>query len=382
MEPQPATDPPDPAGLQALASAFEFAVLAMAVVRPDGRLLHVNPALCDMLGYTRAELLRFGLQAIVHADDVDSDTANRASLLEGGGTTARCELRWRHKGGRTVWANVTRTLVRDEAGQPRYFVEQLQDLTERRRAEKEIVLLNNLLEQRIRRRTHELEESNEDLRDFAYSLAHDLRGPLGSIDGFSAQLQRSLEGRLDAREGRFLQRVRAGVRTMAELTDGLLALADISRTELARETVDLTAIAGSVLERLCEEHPERAVSLSVASVPPASGDGRLLANVLEHLLGNAWKFTAKKPGAQISFGAEKGPEGVRYFVRDNGIGFDPAHVDKLFTPFQRLHAGGVYEGMGIGLALARKILTRHGGQVWAEGQPGEGACFYFTVGTA
>ena len=280
-----------------------------------------------------------------------------------------------------MWANVTRAVVRDAAGQPQYFIEQLQDLTERRRAEKEIVLLNNLLEQRIRRRTHELAESNEDLREFAYSLAHDLRGPLGSIDGFTAQLQRSLEGRLDAREARFLQRVRAGVHTMAELTDGLLALADISRAELTRETVDLTAIARGVLERLSEQDPERKVTVSIDSVPPASGDSRLLAHVLEHLLGNAWKFTSKKAHAKIRFGAETGPDGVRYFIRDNGAGFDTAHIDKLFTPFQRLHTASDFEGMGIGLALARKILTRHGGQVWAEGTPGEGACFYFTVGT-
>jgi PAS domain S-box-containing protein len=365
---------------QAFALAFDFAAVGMAVLTPEGRLLHANDALCDMLGYTQAELRRFGLRAIVHAEDVDADNDSRNALLSGAQLEDRRELRWRHKRGRTVWASVTRALSRDEEGRPQYFVDQLQDLTERRRAEKEIVLLNNLLEQRIRRRTRELEESNEDLREFAYSLAHDLRGPLASIGGFSAQLERSLGERLDERERHYLRRVRAGVQNMSELTDGLLALADISRTELARQSVDLSAIASEILTRLAEQEPERAVEISVERTPPASGDPRLMTNVMENLLGNAWKFTAKQPQARITFGSEGNADSVRYFVRDNGAGFDPAHVDKLFTPFQRLHTNAQFEGNGIGLALVRKILTRHGGQIWAEATLGEGACFYFTAG--
>lgn len=365
---------------KALALAFEFAAVGMAVLTPEGRVLQVNDALCEMLGYTGAELRRFGLRAIVHADDVDMDNESRTSLLAGAESTDRLELRWRHKRGRTVWASITRVLSRDENGLPQFFVDQLQDLTERRRAEKEIVLLNNLLEQRIRRRTRELEESNEDLREFAYSLAHDLRGPLASIGGFSAQLERSLGERLDERERHYLRRVRAGVQNMSELTDGLLALADISRTELARHPVDLSAIAAEILDRLREQSPERTVQTRIERTPSASGDPRLLTNVLENLLGNAWKFTAKREQPSIVFGAERAPDGLRYYVRDNGAGFDPTHSDKLFTPFQRLHTNAEFEGTGIGLALVRKILTRHGGQVWADSRLNEGTCFYFTVG--
>jgi PAS domain S-box-containing protein len=365
---------------EAFALAFDFAAVGMAVLTPEGRVLHANDALCEMLGYTRAELRRFGLRAIVHADDVDADNESRAALLSGVQPEDRRELRWRHKRGRTVWASVTRVLRCDEDGRPRFFVDQLQDLTERRRAEKEIVLLNNLLEQRIRRRTRELEESNEDLREFAYSLAHDLRGPLASIGGFSAQLERTLAGKLDERERHYLRRVRAGVQNMSELTDGLLALADISRTELARHPVDLSAIATEIAERLREQEPQRHVEMRIEATPPASGDPRLLANVMENLLGNAWKFTSRVAQARIAFGAERTPEGLRYFVSDNGAGFDAAHSDKLFTPFQRLHTNADFEGNGIGLALARKILTRHGGQIWAEARLGEGATFYFTAG--
>jgi PAS domain S-box-containing protein len=358
---------PDP-----FAVAFEAAAVGMALVGTDGRLLRANAALCGMVGYTEAELCRFGLDALVvpGAHEADAD-----------GTPDRQEVQMRHKSGRMVFAARLRTPVPAEPGQPQGWIEQLQDLTERRRAEKEIVLLNNLLEQRIRRRTAELEESNEDLRDFAYSLAHDLRGPLASIDGFSAQLERTLASGLDERSAHYLRRVRSGVRQMSELTDGLLALADISRTELQHQVVDLSAIAQSILERLHEQAPARRVTWRVDPTPPARGDRRLLTDVLENLVGNAWKFTSHKSEAHIAFSATTAPDGACvYHMQDNGAGFDAAYVDKLFAPFHRLHTAAEFEGTGIGLAMVRKIISRHGGRIWAEGVPGAGATFHFTLG--
>ncbi|MBC5766255.1 sensor histidine kinase [Ramlibacter albus] len=370
----------DPKAWQAgLELVFRHAATGVAFVAPDGRILRANGALCDMIGYSETELLDMTVARMLHDDEVQADEASRATLLAGAQGPERREVRMRHKRGRSVWAQVTRVLARGPQGEPAFFVDEVQDLTERRRAEKEIVLLNNLLEQRIRRRTRELEESNEDLREFAYSIAHDLRGPLGSIDGFSARLQELLGDRLGERESHYLRRVRAGVQTMAELTDGLLALADISRAELARSSVDLSALASGILERLREQHPERAVRVDVSPTPPAVGDPRLLGNVMENLVGNAWKFSARNPSACISFGSEVGDDGLRYFVRDNGAGFDAEHAGKLFTPFQRLHSVGEFAGNGIGLALVRKIVGRHGGQVWAQSRPGEGATFWFTL---
>jgi PAS domain S-box-containing protein len=275
------------------------------------------------------------------------------------------------------------TLLRDEGGQPVAVLGINSDMTEQRRAEKEIVLLNNLLEQRIRRRTAELEESNEDLRDFAYSLAHDLRSPLGSIDGFSAQLELRLAPVLDDKSRHYLKRVRAGVRLMSDLTDALLALADLSNTQLLHQNVDLSAIARGVAERLREQDPERDANVVVEETAHAQGDIRLLTDVMENLLGNAWKFTSKVPHARIVFGGERRPDGsFLYHVKDNGAGFDPAYAYKLFGPFQRLHSAGEFEGTGIGLAMVRKIVSRHGGRVWAESRPGEGADFYFTLNEA
>jgi PAS domain S-box-containing protein len=365
----------------AFALAFDTAAIGMALLDLDGSMVRANAAFGEMLGHHPDALCRLGWPALLHPDDLHCDADSRAALASGRSSVERCEFRCRHSSGRSVVAGLTRVLARDASGRPAWFVDQLQDLTERYRAEKEIVLLNNVLEQRIRRRTAELEESNEDLRDFAYSLAHDLRAPLASIDGFSAQLERLLAGQLDPRCAHYLRRVRASVHQMGDLTDGLLALADIARAELQHQQVDLSALAAAILERLRETQPERGVAVQVDPTPPAQGDRRLLAGVLENLLGNAWKFTGGTPGARIAFGAEPQADGrVRYHVKDNGAGFDPAYAGKLFTPFQRLHTAREFKGNGIGLAMVRKIVTRHGGSIWAESQPGEGASFYFTLG--
>lgn len=361
------------------ALAFEFAVVGMALVGADGRVLRANTALCEFLGADEAELCRFGIQGMVHSDDLAEDAASRVRLLAGQAARDRREVRLRHKSGRTVYGSLTRMVVHAPDGTP-LLLDQVQDLTERRRAEKEIVLLNNLLEQRIRRRTAELEESNEDLRDFAYSLAHDLRGPLASIDGFSAQLEHQLKDHLDTRASHYLRRVRAGVQMMSELTDGLLALADVSRTELQHQTVDLSEIAATIVERMREHHPQRDVVVEIEPTPNAQGDKRLLTDVMENLLGNAWKFSSHQPVARIQFSARHADSGWCYCLKDNGAGFDPAYKSKLFTPFQRLHTVAEFEGTGIGLAMVRKIISRHGGRIWAESQPGQGASFYFTLG--
>jgi PAS domain S-box-containing protein len=272
------------------------------------------------------------------------------------------------------------TVMLNSDGAPTAVLAVNTDVTERRRAEKEIVLLNNVLEQRIRKRTAELEESNEDLRDFAYSLAHDLRAPLASIDGFSAQLELRLAPQLDDKARHYLKRVRAGVKLMADLTDALLALADLSNTQLLHQNVDLSAIARSIVERVREQEPDRRVEVLIEDTPRAQGDVRLLTDVMENLLGNAWKFTSRTQHARIVFGGQSWPNGsYLYHVKDNGAGFDPAYAYKLFGPFQRLHTTAEFEGTGIGLAMVRKIVSRHGGRVWAESQPGEGASFYFTL---
>jgi two-component system, sensor histidine kinase and response regulator len=227
----------------------------------------------------------------------------------------------------------------------------------------------------------ELQDANRDLEAFSDSVSHDLRAPLGRIDGFSKALLEDHGEDLGEPGRRYLQRVRAATERMDDVIVDLLRLARLAGTPLQRADVDLSALARAVGAVLRETQPARTVEFIVHDGLRARCDSGLLRLVLENLLGNAWKFTAKKPGAQIEFGSRAAPDGSGpvFFVRDDGVGFDPAQQSRLFLPFQRLHGAGEFDGNGIGLTTVQRIIRRHGGRVWAEGQPGQGATFYFTV---
>ncbi|MCI0622080.1 MAG: response regulator [Acidobacteria bacterium] len=225
----------------------------------------------------------------------------------------------------------------------------------------------------------ELERKNKELEAFSYSVSHDLRAPLRSIDGFSKILLEDYSNRLDAKGQGHLQRVRAAAQRMAELIDDMLKLSRVSRAELHRQQVDLSALARLVVAELHRSDPERTVNVQIQDKLLIDADERLIRIVLENLLGNAWKFTSKVQGARVDFVAKDLPDGKVYAVRDNGAGFNKSHVEKLFHPFQRLHSEADFPGTGIGLASVHRIIDRHGGRVWAEGAVGAGATFFFTL---
>jgi signal transduction histidine kinase len=223
------------------------------------------------------------------------------------------------------------------------------------------------------------EAASTELEAFSYSVAHDLRAPLRSIDGFSQALLEDCVDRLDADGKKYLKHVRDAAQHMGELIDDLLNLSRISRADLRRERVDVSDLARSVLARLRDEQPERNVEVVVPNGLVADADPRLLDVVLVNLLGNAWKFTGKRAEARIEFAARVGGKPRVFFVRDNGAGFNAAYAGKLFGVFQRLHRAQDFEGTGIGLATVQRIVRRHGGRVWAEGEVDRGATFYFTL---
>jgi PAS domain S-box-containing protein len=271
------------------------------------------------------------------------------------------------------------TLVRDAAGQPLVAVVTIGDITERRRAADLICQLNTDLEQRIVERTAQLQTANKELEAFCYSVSHDLRTPLRSLDGFSQALLEDYADKLDTQGQNYLGRIRAGSQRMGLLIDDLLNLSQVSRSEMSRETVDLSKMAREVAEELQNSAAEREVEFVIASGLTAETDPRLLRIVLSNLFGNAWKFTSKRPHARIEFGCSGENGSKEYFTRDNGAGFDEAYADKLFGVFQRLHSARDFPGTGIGLATVQRIIHRQGGRIWAEGKVEEGATFHFTL---
>jgi signal transduction histidine kinase len=235
------------------------------------------------------------------------------------------------------------------------------------------------LELRVVERTAELEAANRELEAFAYSVSHDLRAPLRAIDGFSRAIEEDQAHRLDDEGKEHFERVRAAAAKMGQLIDALLNLSRMTRVKMNRVPVDLSRIAQAFADELKKAGPERKAEFVIAKGMTVTGDPPMLRAAVDNLLENAWKFTAKRETAHIEFGVDQRDGKDVYFVRDNGAGFDMSYASKLFGAFQRLHASDDFPGMGIGLATVQRIICRHGGRIWAEGEPGKGATFYFTV---
>ncbi|MCL7421681.1 MAG: PAS domain S-box protein [Methylobacter sp.] len=276
--------------------------------------------------------------------------------------------------GREFYGAVSAAMKKDSAGNF-YFDGIIEDISERKEIEQRIRQLNTAL----RDRAMVLESVNHELEAFSYSVSHDLRAPLRAVDGFSRILLDEYADRLDDTGRDRLRRVRAAAQHMASLIDDLLKLSRITRAELKRENVDLSALAGEVIEELSKLEPHRTVQRTIQPGMTAWGDARLLRIVLDNLLGNAWKFTSKQADARIEFGVQSLDGELVYFVRDNGAGFDMAYAEKLFGAFQRLHDTNEFPGTGIGLATAQRIIHKHGGRIWAESEVEHGAIFYFTL---
>jgi len=357
------------------AALLDHANDAILLLRADGRIEEANKRAEEFYGRTRHEIVGRSIADLRSEDERPRALEDLESVRRRGGLIV--DTVHLAAGGRPVPVEVSSRLV-DIAGEE-VVVSLVRDVGERKAQEERIRSLNAELEERVRARTHELEEAYRELEAFSYSVSHDLRAPLRAIDGFARILQEDHAGRLDAEGLRVLGVVRDNARRMGELIDDLLALSRAARHEPRRQRVDMGELARTAFEELALDGGLDGVELRVSRLEPAFGDAGLLRQVWTNLISNALKFTRPRPRRVIDVGCRPCGEGVEYFVRDNGVGFDPRYGEKLFGVFQRLHPAEEFEGTGVGLALVRRIVARHGGTVAAEGGIGKGATFRFTL---
>jgi PAS domain S-box-containing protein len=351
-----------------------------AVISADGRgdIIYFNPAAQRIFGYSVEEAVNQPLILLMPERFHEAHQRGLRRFLKTGeahviGKTV--ELAGKRKDGTEFPLELS--LSSWKVGEEIFFSGMARDITQRRQAEERIQQLHRDLQQRA----VELEATNRELEAFSYSVSHDLRSPLRSIDGFGQALLEDCASRLDDQGRHYLNRIRSSTQHMGQLIDDLLKLSRATRTEIRREPVDLTQLAQSVITGLEIAEPDRKVECRVQASMVVDGDPRLLRIVLENLIGNAWKFTSRTAQARIDMASfPDGADNRAYYVRDNGAGFDMAYVDKLFGVFQRLHTPAEFPGTGIGLATVQRIIHRHGGRAWAESEGGKGASFYFTLG--
>jgi PAS domain S-box-containing protein len=343
-------------------------------IHDQGKIIDANPALATLSGYDIPELIGMNGLDLISPEFRDIVRHNIESAAE-----QPLQVNGLRKDGSTVPIEfLARTL---HYGKQDLRVVVARDITERLQREEEIRKLNEDLERRVRERTAQLEAANRELEAFSYSVSHDLRAPLRVIDGFSHALIDEHSKDLGDNGLRYLSRVRDSAQRMGQLIDDLLKLSLVTRSGMQWKRIDLSAIAKGVLAQCRASQPDREVAATVQGGLVTEGDDHLLQVAMENLIGNAWKYTGKKDDAIIAVGAIQAGEGdTIFYVRDNGVGFDMQYADKLFGPFQRLHAAAEFPGTGIGLASVQRIILRHGGRIWAEAEEGKGATFFFTVG--
>jgi PAS domain S-box-containing protein len=356
-----------------LEQLLDYAPIGVLAIDPAGDILASNRFAQRILGGSERELVGAHLGGFFSPADGRRVEDLVAHSVGAAPERAAVEIvALASDGGRML--EIAATSISERLGRPGIMIV-MQDVTDRESA-RTIRELNRELERRIA----ELDAANRELDAFAYSVSHDLRAPLRAIDGFSSAVLMDHGDTLEEDARHSLLRVRAGAQRMAALIDDLLDLSRISRAPMRKERIDLSQLAGPVVAELTGKAPERHVQIDIDGELAAMGDGRLMTIVLQNLLQNAWKFTARRPDAHIALGREERGDEMVFFVRDNGAGFDMKYAGRLFTPFQRLHDPSEFEGTGIGLATVNRIIARHGGRIWAEAAPDQGATFFFTLG--
>jgi PAS domain S-box-containing protein len=355
-------------------------LLGVVWISNDGKILNANEAFCNMIGYSNLEIIDHHYSTYTFRDDVSQQYAAIKQLLAGDIDSHRTEKRYTHKNGHLMWGELILSPVKNNEGAVKYLIGIVQDITQRKKAESEIVSLNESLEIKIKERTLELQQANRHLEGFSHAVAHDLQSPLRVVNGFAKILLDDYSGKLDDEGKEQLHFISAKARQMSQLVKDLLAFSKGAKTSVVKSSVDMNEIVNDILEDIKMSEPDFKGAVKVQTLPPAFCNAALIKQVWTNLILNAIKYSRKKEHPIIEIGAEITEGKQTYYVKDNGVGFDMNQACKLFEVFQRLHSSEDFEGSGVGLATVHRIITRHGGRVWVNAKKDEGATFYFTAG--
>jgi PAS domain S-box-containing protein len=373
--------------LEQMRVVFEHQIIAISLTSLEKGFVRVNDQFCRLFGYSREELAHLSWADITYPDDRAISAVQFGRIMAGEIEAYSLEKRYIRKDGELIFAELSCGAVRNQDGSLEYLLSLLSDITERKRAEEELHAYRQHLEDLVTVRTADLAKTNEELQavnqeleTFSYSVSHDLRTPLRAIDGFSSMLLKDYSRKLNPEGRRMLNVVHDNTVRMGRLIDDILAFSRSGRGEMSLAMIDMDRSVRTVIEEMAPVLAGRKLRFDIKPLAAAQGDGAMIRRVWTNLIDNAVKFTANKSEAVIEIGSTEGEKDIIYYVSDGGVGFDMQYVDKLFGVFQRLHSSE-FDGTGIGLAIIKRIIARHGGRVWAEGKVNEGATVYFTLPT-
>lgn len=361
-------------------SLFEQATVGVAIIETSsGKYQSVNKKQCDIIGYSKEELLQIDFMQITHPDDLNEDLGFMQDLKSGKIDSFVIEKRYFHKNGSIIWVNLNVARLWLEGDKPKFHVAICEDITEQKRTEEEIRQLNKNLEERVKLRTSQLEAANEELEAFSYSISHDLRAPLRAVNGFSNFLYEDYADKLDDEGKRFINTIKQNAVRMDHLISDLLNFSRVSKSAMEKVKTNMENVAHSMYHELATNNEKQEFDIVLGKMPIVECDVALIKQVWQNLIGNALKYSEKSDNKKIELFANECEDETVFGIRDYGVGFNEKYKDKLFGVFQRLHSVEEFEGTGIGLAIVQRIVHRHGGRVWGSSKENEGACFYFTI---
>lgn len=360
-------------------NVFKNSAIGIASVNTNGQLVRSNNFLHKLLGYSDEEMDGKPFSSFTLPEDHEPDQQLFEDLLSGKASSLELEKSLLSKEGQVVWCRIWASLIRDEDENPQQIIAIVQDITASMEARHQVDEMNASLEKRVAERTAQLKESNQELQEFSYSVSHDLRAPLRAIAGYSNVLKEDYYGKFDKEGKEVIDFILYNTSKMYKLIDDLLGFSRLSRMEKRVDRLEMQSIIDEILHEAERIYPDQKVEITMDPLPDGFGDRSMLTRLWQNLIFNAIKFSGKQEVSRLHFSGWENEAETGYAIKDNGAGFKMDYADKIFGVFERLHSEAEFEGTGVGLALCKRILGRHGGRIWAESELGKGAAFYFTL---